>query len=218
MQLLLDSAIIEEATKAAEWGWVSGVTTNPTLLGQSSLSPARTLEKLGKIFSGPVFYQLIGSTVRDMKKEARMADAILGKQLVLKIPAVGIGFQAAAQLSRKYLVAVTSIFTPAQAMAANAAGARYALYYHNRAKRLLPKSADLAKKLVAALERTDTRVVAASLKSPDEMVEARLVGVRILSAKFSVLKEMVEHEHSMAALQEFKEKGTGLLEGGGKEK
>jgi len=218
MQLLLDSAVIEEAARAAEWGWVSGVTTNPTLLAQSGFSPAKTLEKLGKLFSGPVFYQLTGSTVREMKKEAKIADSILGKQLVLKIPAVGVGFEAASQLSQKYLVAVTSIFTPGQAMAANSAGARYALYYHNRAKRFLPKSADLAKKLVAVLERTDTRVVAASLKSPDEIVEARLAGVPILSAKFSVLEEMVEHEHSQAALQEFREKGTGLLAGKGKEK
>ena len=45
MQMLLDSATIDEALKAAEWGWVSGTTTNPTLLAKSNLSPEKTLKR-----------------------------------------------------------------------------------------------------------------------------------------------------------------------------
>ena len=47
MQLLLDSAIIDEARQAAEWGWVCGATTNPTLLAKSDLPPAITIKQLG---------------------------------------------------------------------------------------------------------------------------------------------------------------------------
>ena len=211
MHLLLDSAILEEARQASSWGWVSGATTNPTLLAKSELPLAKTLKILGKIFKGPVFYQLTGTSIKEMKEEAKLADDILGKQLVIKIPAGKLGFQSAARLSKKYVCAVTSIFTPAQVMAAHAAGARYALYYHNRAKRLLPDSADLARKLVDTLAQTDTLVVAASLKSPEEVVEARLAGVPILSAKFSVLEEMPFNEHSRATLDDFQKTGTGLL-------
>ena len=210
MQLLLDSAIIEEARQSAEWGWVSGVTTNPTLLAKSNLSPEKTLKKLRKLFKGPIFYQLIGSTLDAMKDEAEKAADILGKQLVLKIPATELGFRATAQLSKKYTCAVTSIFTPAQAMVAHAAGARFALYYHNRAKRLLKNGAELASELVRVLKRTDTRVVAASLKTPEEVVEARTAGVSILSTNFSVLAQMTTHDLSEAALEEFNRSGTGL--------
>jgi len=41
MQVFLDSAIIEEARQAAEWRWVNGITTNPSLLAQSDLSPKK---------------------------------------------------------------------------------------------------------------------------------------------------------------------------------
>ncbi len=211
MQLLLDSAIIEEARQSAEWGWVSGVTTNPTLLAKSDLSPKKTLGKLRKLFKGPIFYQLAGLTLDAMKDEAEKAADILGKQLVLKIPATELGFRATSRLSKKYICAVTSIFTPAQALVAHAAGASFALYYHNRAKRLLKNGEELSSELVRVLKRTDTRVVAASLKTPEEVVEARTAGVSILSTTFGVLAQMMKHDLSKAALDEFNRSGTGLL-------
>ena len=212
MQILLDSAMMEEARQAAEWGWVSGATTNPTILAQSGLPPAKALKKLGKMFDGPIFYQLTGTTLDEMKEEAAKAADILGKQLVLKLPAIPLGFEACARLSRKYVCAMTSVYTPAQAMVAHAAGARFALYYHNRAKVLLEDGATLAERLVAVLARTDTRVVAASLKTPEEMVESRLAGVPILSTKFDVLAKMPLSKHSDAALKDFRKTGIGLLD------
>lgn len=210
MRLFLDSASIEEARICAEWGWVNGVTTNPTILAKSELPPAKALKKLSKLIDGPIFYQLTGETVGTMKQEAEAAAAILGKRLVLKIPATKLGFAATSALSRKYTCAVTSIFAPAQALVAHAAGARYALYYHNRAKRLLENGKALAAELVLALKRTDTRVVAASLKSPEELVEARMAGVPILSTNFQVLEQMMEHEFSDKAAADFAASGVGI--------
>ncbi len=212
MQLLLDSAILDEAKKTAEWGWVSGATTNPSLLAKSHLAPAETLKELRKLFKGPIFYQLTGESVDAMKEEAGLAEKILADQLVLKIAATELGFRAAAQLSIRYTVAITSLFTPAQALVAQAAGAKYALYYHNRAKRLLPDGSDLATKLVEALAGTETIVVAASLKSVDELIEARMAGVTILSAPLKVLSELPINEHSEAAVVDFKKNGKGLLD------
>lgn len=213
MRLLLDSAQIDQARQAAAWGWVSGATTNPSLLAASSLPPAQTLRELGRIFNdGLVFYQLTGRSIEEMSAEAGLAKDLLGRALVLKIPATALGFQAAAALSREYTVAVTSLFTVGQALAAHAAGARYALYYHNRAKRLLPDGAELAARLTLALAGTDTLVAAASLKSAQEVAEARLAGAAILSAPFQVLKQLTEDEHSISALKEFRASGIGLLD------
>ena len=212
IQLLLDSAILDEARQAAGWGWVSGATTNPTLLAKSALSPAETLREISRLLKGQIFYQLTGATIEAMKEEAKLADEILGSQLVLKIPATTLGFQASAALSGKYTIAITSLYTVAQALAANASGARYARYYHNRAKRLLPDGADLAQRLVHALAGTDTLVVAASLKSADELVESRMAGVPILSAPLHVLAALPNNDLSDAAVDEFNQTGIGLLD------
>jgi len=213
MKLFLDSASIEEARTCAEWGWVSGVTTNPTILSKSELPPEKALKKLQKLIKGPIFYQLTGKDIAAMKREAEAAAEILGKQLVLKIPATRLGFTATSLLSKKYTCAVTSIFTTAQALVAHAAGARYALYYHNRAKRLMENGDALAGDLVRALKRTDTRVVAASLKSPEEVVEARMAGVPIMSTTFQVLEHMMVHDLSDKAVADFDSNGTGLIAG-----
>jgi transaldolase len=59
--------------------------------------------------------------------------------------------------------------------------------------------------------------VAASLKSPQELLEARLAGVPILSAPLQVLAQLPNNEFSDAALEEFRNKGIGLLDHHGKE-
>jgi transaldolase len=211
MQLLLDSAIIDEAIQASEWGWVNGATTNPSLLAKSNISPEKTLLRISKCFEGPIFYQLISKTIKSMVSEAELASDILGEKLVLKIPATELGFSATSHLSKKYTCAVTSIFTPSQAMVAHAAGACYALYYHNRAKKLLKNGGRLAGDLVQVLKNTSTTVVAASLKSPEEVLEARLAGVPILSTNFNVLSKMVQHDLSDSAVQDFYQTGIGLI-------
>ncbi|MCD6356579.1 MAG: hypothetical protein J7L66_04755 [Anaerolineaceae bacterium] len=211
MKLFLDSALIKEVRICADWGWVSGVTTNPTLLAKSNFPPEESLRKLKALIKGPIFYQLTEKSVELMKEEAKQAYKILGKQLVLKIPATKLGFKVTALLSKKYVCAVTSIFTPSQGLVAHAAGARYALYYHNRAKRLMGKGEILAAELVRALKQTSTSVIAASLKSPEEIIEARDAGVPIMSASFKVLQQMMRNEFSEKAVDDFAKSGVGLL-------
>jgi transaldolase len=213
LQLLIDSAIIQEVRQAGEWGWVRGATTNPTLLAQSELPPEQTLQEMGKVLPGEIFYQLTGNNLESMQTEAAKAADILGDHLVLKIPATPLGFQATALLSNEYPVAVTSIFTAAQAMVAHCAGARYVLYYHNRAKHLLPagQSERLPADMVSVLQGTDTQVVAASFKTPEEVIEARMAGAAKMSVKFDVLALLTQNEFSEQALREFEANGTGLL-------
>ncbi|WP_445301822.1 MULTISPECIES: hypothetical protein [unclassified Microcoleus] len=43
MGIYLDTAIVAEAKEASKFGWLSGITTNPTLLGKSDLAPDVTL-------------------------------------------------------------------------------------------------------------------------------------------------------------------------------
>ena len=43
--IYLDSAILEEAEAAVAMGWVKGITTNPTLLNKSQLSPEQMFER-----------------------------------------------------------------------------------------------------------------------------------------------------------------------------
>ena len=52
MALYLDSAMVAEAEIVKYWGWVKGITTNPTLLAQANTPPETTLKTLVSLTSG----------------------------------------------------------------------------------------------------------------------------------------------------------------------
>jgi transaldolase len=210
MALYLDSAQIDDAKQAMAWGWVKGITTNPTLLAQSELSPAETLTALVQRCSGELYYQLTTSTLDDMVREGHRAAELIGSQTVLKIPATPLGFQALAQLSPQISCAVTGIYHPAQAMVASEGGAKYAIAYVNRATRLLGDGILLVAEMAQILRHSPTRILAASIKSPDEAAAAFQAGADHLTLPLDQLRALATHPLSDATVQEFAEKGRGL--------
>jgi transaldolase len=211
MALYLDSGIIAEATEVLQWGWVNGVTTNPALLAKSELSAKETLTQLKNIFTGEIYYQLTASDFDDMVQEGEAAFNLLGEQTVLKIPATELGFKVLAHLSPKINCSVTAIYSAAQAAVAQQAGAKYAIAYVNRATRLLGDGIGLVKQMADVLAETDTKILAASIKSPEEAAATIAAGADHLTLPFGILKAMTTHELSEKTVEEFNQVGIGLL-------
>jgi len=210
MAIYLDSAIALEAEVATKMGWVKGITTNPTLLAKSDLSPETTLKKLAALTSGPVFYQLMASDFDGMLAEGRKAFEIIGAQTVLKIPATPVGFQVVACLSPEITCAVTAIYSAAQAAVARAAGAKMAIAYVNRATRLLGDGIALVRDMASILAGSDTEILAASIKSPQEAAASLQAGAHHLTLPLSMLQAMATHEFSEKTVKEFAQNGIGL--------
>jgi transaldolase len=210
MALYLDSALVTEAQYALDLGWVSGITTNPTLLAKSDLSLVDTLRELVTTFPSEIFYQLTASDLEGMFKEAHKAHAILGEHTVLKIPATLVGFQAVARLSPEMPCAVTAIFSPAQAVVAAEAGARYAICYVNRATRLLGDGLALVGGMAKMLSSTQTEILAASIKSPEEAIATLQAGAHHLTLPLKVLRTLAEHELTEKTVVEFARTGHGF--------
>ena len=211
MVLYLDSAIVTEARVASKFGWISGVTTNPTLLVKSDLSPEATLKELSEIVSGELYYQLTATNFDDMMAEAKTASKLIGHKIVLKIPATAIGFQVLSYLSRDISCSVTGIYHPAQAVVAVEGGAKYAIAYVNRATRLLGDGLKLVREMAEVVQGSGTEILAASIKSPDEAVATLLAGANHLTLPFPVLQAMTTQELSEQTFKEFNEKGKGIM-------
>jgi len=210
MPIYIDSAIISEVEEASRWGWIKGLTTNPTLLEKSNLTPEDTLRRLAELINGPIFYQLTSEFIEDMMAEAKRARTILKDKLVLKIPATETGFTIAASLKDEMDCAITAIYSPAQAIIAEAAGAKYAIIYYNRAMRLLEYGETFVKQVVDILGGSKTMVLAASFKSTDEVVHARHLGIEYFTIPFAVLKAMPVNELSNETVKTFNASGTGI--------
>lgn len=210
MALYLDSAIISEAKIANQLGWVKGVTTNPKLLAKSNISPEATLKGLKQIFSGEIYYQLNSLDFDNMLGEAWAAYNILGEQTVLKVPATSLGFQVVANLSPKIYCSVTGIYSASQAVVAKEAGAKYAIAYVNRATRLLGDGVALVKDMAEVLAGTNTKILAASIKSPEEAIATLKAGAYHLTLPLDILQSLANHELSNQTVEEFSQQGIGL--------
>lgn len=208
--IYLDSALLEEAQSAVAMGWVKGITTNPTLLNKTNLSPELCLQQLTNICPGELYYQLCATNFEDLVREAHQAQAIIGDKLVLKIPATELGFRVTAHLSATITCSVTAIYSPAQAAIAAEAGAKYAIAYVNRATRLLGNGLALVRSMAEILKNSPTEILAASLKSPEEAAATLQAGADHLTVPLSILQAMTTHHLSLKTVLEFTEGGIGL--------
>ncbi|BAZ44545.1 transaldolase [Chondrocystis sp. NIES-4102] len=208
--IYLDSALIEEAQIAVAMGWVKGITTNPTLLKQSQLSPVQCLQQLAAIAPGELYYQLCATDFETMITEARKAQEIIKEKLVLKIPATELGFRVTAHLSKEIACSVTAIYSPTQAAIASEAGAKYAIAYVNRATRLLGDGLALVRDMADVLKGSQTEILAASLKSPQEAAATLQAGAHHLTVPLGILQAMTTHDLSEKTVVEFTSNGIGI--------
>ncbi|ANV84975.1 transaldolase [Picosynechococcus sp. PCC 7003] len=208
--IYLDSAIATEATEAMAWGWVKGITTNPTLLAKSDAPPEVTLKTLAAITPGELYYQLVSEDYEGMIREAHRAREIIGDKLVLKIPATFNGFQALPRLAPEISCSVTAIYQPTQALIAAEGGAKYAIAYVNRATNLQGDGGALLRSMKALLQGSETTILAASLKSAAEITYAMVSGADHITVPFALLKTLTTHPLSEETKAEFNRLGCGL--------
>lgn len=203
--LLLDSAIADEARRAASLGYVQGATTNPTLIARSGQPAPKVVQTLLDALPGPVFYQPVADTVDGICAEGRRIVALAPDRVVLKLPCTAAGLAAGAALRAELTFGVTAVFTPAQALVAVAVGARYLLPYLNRLTRMVGDGVAVIRQLAAVAGAAE--LVVASIKSPDEAVAAVLAGAQHLTLPLAVLEALPMSPLTDLAMDEFRRAG-----------
>ncbi len=205
MGLFLDSAKIEEVKQAVELGFLSGVTTNPTIMAKVKGQPKEIIRQICAISPGPVFYQVTAETPAGREQEGREFFAISPEKVVLKIPATTDNMALMAKLSKDIPCAATAVYSGAQTLVAREAGARYVIPYVNRATRLLGDGCKLVTEMAAVLRTFDrcVEILAASIKSSEEATQAVLAGAGHLTLPLDILLGLGNHPLSDAAIEEF---------------
>jgi transaldolase len=205
MAVLLDSASLDDAAAAAELGFVRGITTNPALMARETKEPLAHLERLLATFpSGPICYQPTRMSFADMNEEARAAASLAPERVVAKLPATLDAIKLAATLADDGIrCALTAVYSPAQALLAHEVGCVWIIPYVDRAAR--HSAGNVVAELAAMLARlqSSTRILAASLKSPAQVVDAVLQGSHDITAPLDVLRGVPVHPLTETAVREF---------------
>jgi transaldolase len=210
MAIYVDSAKLDEARAGKELGWVFGVTTNPTLMAKSGVAPEEVLRGLAELAFHEVYYQLVSQNLDDMLAEARKAAEIVKYGLILKIAPTENGFRFVAKQGKEFPCCITAIFDPAQALVAHETGARYIAVYVNRATKQLGDGLTLLRELTSVLAGSQTEILAASLKSTKEAVDAVRAGAQHITVPFDLLASLCHHPLSVQTVEQFNAEGVGI--------
>ena len=210
MAIYLDSAILNEARQAKSFGWVHGVTTNPSLVAKAGLEPEILLKGLAELGFHQIYYQLLSCDLENMLDDACKANRIVKEGLILKIAPTEVGFRFVAKYGSEFPCCITAIFDPSQALVAREAGAKFIAVYVNRATQQMGDGPGLVRELAKVLAGSQTEILAASLKSTKEAVDAFLAGAQHITVAFDLLAKLATHPLSTQAVQQFDAEGIGI--------
>ncbi len=215
MELYLDTADVGEIRRLTALYPVDGVTTNPGLLAAVGGDPAGTLcairEAIGP--DAPMFAQVIPADAEGMARDARALVRLLGRNTVVKVPAVPEGFRAIRMLKAAGIAACgTVVYAPMQALMAAKAGAAYVAPYVNRIDNLGYDGVAVTRQIHDLLERQGlpAKVLAASFRSAQQVQALCLHGVPAVTCAPAVLDAMMKNPAVDEAVAAFAADFAGL--------
>ncbi|MFJ6532788.1 transaldolase family protein [Microbacterium sp. NPDC091662] len=205
-RLYVDSADVDRVSRLLAAGVVHGVTTNPTILERGGRTAAEIPELYARWESEgarEIFFQTWGGDTASFLRNAEGIRA-LGDRVAVKVPATAAGFAAASALVRDgATVLVTAVYSVSQALACASIGAQYIAPYLGRMRDAGLDGDAMISRMQEVCAGSDSNVLAASLRSPDDITGLRLAGVPYFTAAPDVLDRVLFHEVSDSSAAEF---------------
>jgi transaldolase len=205
VRLFLDTANIEEIREVNRWGVLSGVTTNPTLIGKAGMDPEQVWKEILAEVDGDVSLETTEPEPPAMEEEGRRL-AAMGDNAVVKVPMTPAGLQAGKRLVDDGIrINVTLVFSPAQAILAAEIGAYIVSPFLGRIDDAAADGMHALRQIcqIYDVQGYDTQVLAASLRHPMHIVESALCGADIATMPYGVFSQLVKHPLTDVGLEKF---------------
>jgi transaldolase len=196
MKFFIDTADLQAIAEVKSLGLCDGVTTNPSLLAQAGRRDTDALlREICDLVEAPVSGEVVATEAAGMIEEGRRL-AQISEHMVVKIPTTYEGLKAMAALSGEQIpVNATLVFSPSQALLVAKAGAAYCSPFVGRLDDVSHDGMDLIEQLVTIYANYDfaTEVLVASVRHPNHVVEAALMGADIATIPPKVIQQLVQH-------------------------
>lgn len=211
MKFFIDTADIEEIKVAKSWGCLAGVTTNPSLyarIGGKLADFEQHMQKIAELCEGlPVSAESTAKTVDDMIEEGKRL-ASLAPNIVVKLPICAESLAATKALKQEGVaVNMTLIFSITQALMAASAGARYISPFVGRFDDIAEDGIDQLAGIITAVKNyygpDQTEIIAASLRTPQHVAQAALLGSDIATVPYAALEKCLHHPLTDRGLEAF---------------
>ncbi|SES75439.1 transaldolase [Salinibacillus kushneri] len=207
MELYLDSANTEEIQKVSRLQFLDGITTNPSIIAKQSESFETKIKQIGRLIDGKVWCQVTGENAEEMYHQAIEMSGWT-KDTVIKIPMNFEGLVAAGELVKKNIeVNFTLVYSLSQVILAAKANVAYISPYVGRTdnysldgKRFIKEAKSVFQNL-----NSSTKIIGASIKSPQTVVDLVHAGADAVTMSYDVLNKMFQSPLTDMGLDQFNE-------------
>lgn len=219
MKFFVDTADIDEIRELAATGLVDGVTTNPSLVAKTGRRFTDVLEDICAVVDGPVSAEVTATEHEKMLAEAHHLVKV-APNICIKVPLTVDGLKTCKVLSGEGTpVNVTLCFSPAQAILAAKAGAKFISPFVGRFDDIGHEGMQLIEQIVEIYDNYptfQTEVLVASVRTPLHVVQAAQMGADIATVPPKVLRQMFNHpltDKGLAAfLADWEKTGQSILD------
>jgi transaldolase len=205
MRFFLDTADLDEIATGLEWGMVDGVTTNPSIIAKQGKPYLPTVREIAHLVPGPVSGEVLATDYHGMLEQGRrLAD--LADNVVVKVPLGPPGLRAVRTLRAEgTLCNVTLCFSAPQALLAAKAGAAYISPFVGRIDDIGGVGMQLIEEILTIYRQYDfaTEVLVASVRHPEHLLQAALMGAEVATIPFGVLERLYQHPLTDLGLDRF---------------
>ena len=208
MKIFLDTADVAEITKAHETGLINGVTTNPTLIKKSGRDPVEVIKEISSSFASleSISAEVVADTAEEMVDQAQEFNGLWN--VTIKVPCTVEGLKACTALAMtNYKVNVTLVFSVAQAILAEKAGAAYVSPFVGRWVDNGIDGVELIKNIRQVYtgngQFTTTQILSASLRDVRQVEQCALVGTDVVTIPSKVFWGMYSNVLTDKGLEQF---------------
>ena len=213
MKFFIDTADLDEIRAANDLGVLDGVTTNPSLVAKIAKDPdnftyrdfKEHIAKICEIVDGPVSAEVTTLTSEEMVAQGEEL-AEIDENVVVKCPLTLEGLKAMRHLSGNGIrINATLVFSPTQALLAAKAGASFVSPFVGRLDDISTEGMALVEQIVGIYEnyRFSTEVLVASIRHPQHVVEAAMIGADVATIPFKVIGQLLKHPLTDSGLKRF---------------
>ena len=205
MKIFLDTANLDELKRAAEWGIVDGVTTNPSLIAKEGRPIEEQIARICDIVDGDISAEVVATKAAEMIPEGLRLSKI-HKNVVVKLPLTRDGIKACSTLSKQGIrINVTLVFSAGQALLAAKAGAYIVSPFVGRLDDIGLDGMELVKQIVQIYDNYSykTQILAASLRTPNHVIASAMAGAHIGTMPFKVVDQLFNHPLTDRGLEQF---------------
>ena len=206
MKLFLDTADVESVKERVSTGFISGITTNPTLIRKSGRNPQHVYQELIDLGINDISMEVVGDSEEELFKNAMGHVKTYGEKATIKLPCSVDGLKVCKRLHTVGVrTNVTLIFSVSQAILAALAGATYISPFIGR---MDDNSLDGIKLInditnIFKTQYINTMVLAASLRDVQSVGVAFGVGADICTVPTDVFDKMYNHILTDKGIEQF---------------